>query len=256
MAGRKEKKGDKGPQKEREGLDFLTRLRIRDMILTGLITIAAVLANLPQEYVEDSMGVSHNTLLAVLAISVIFGLFLHMKFFFFLSVVVLIAGANMPEQIAEGISDATGFTISKVPIVLALVVMVGVALINQVVKLLPTGLEPRPKERSPEGVRALFYAIEKNNVGYARKVLAMNFDADLHHENGYTALGYSAAKGNPQMVELLLENGASPALVTKEGDTPIELALRFGHAEIADLLRQARQAGETTPEAEHAPQAS
>src|SRR5712664_114584 len=145
MAGRKEKKGDKGPQKEREGLDFLTRLRIRDMILTGLITIAAVLANLPQEYVEDSMGVSHNTLLAVLAISVIFGLFLHMKFFFFLSVVVLIAGANMPEQIAEGISDATGFTISKVPIVLALVVMVGVALINQVVKLLPTGLEPRPK---------------------------------------------------------------------------------------------------------------
>jgi len=33
-----------------------------------------------------------------------------------------------------------------------IVVMVGVALINQVVKLLPTGLEPRPKERSPEGV--------------------------------------------------------------------------------------------------------
>src|SRR5712664_4616637 len=141
MAGPKENK----QEKEREGLDFLTRLRIRDMILTGLITIAAGLANLPQEYVEDSLGVSHNTLLAVLAISVIFGLFLHIKFFFFVSVVVLIAGANMPEQIAEGISDATGFTISKVPIVLALVVMVGVALINQVVKLLPTGLEPRPK---------------------------------------------------------------------------------------------------------------
>jgi hypothetical protein len=234
---------------QKEKLDFLTRLRIRDIILTTLITITAVLANLPVDFAEESLGVSHDTLIAVLAISVIFGLFLHMKFFFFLSVVVLIAGANMPEQIADGISDATGFTVSKVPIVLALVVMVGVALINYVVKLLPTGLEPKPKERSPEGVRALFYAIEKNNLSYARKVLAMNFDADLHHENGYTALGYSAAKGNPQMVDLLLKHGASPALVTKEGDTPVELALRFGHAEIADLLRQARKAGETTPEA-------
>jgi hypothetical protein len=252
MAGRRDKKGDK----QRERVDFLTRLRIRDVILTTLITIAAVLANLPVEFAEESLGVSHDTLIAVLAISVIFGLFLHMKFFFFLSVVVLIAGANMPEQIADGISDATGLTISKVPIVLALVVMVGVALINYVVKLLPTGLEPRPKERSPEGVRALFYAIEKDNLTYARKVLAMNFDADLHHENGYTALGYCAAKGNPQMVELLLKSGASPALVTKEGDTPVELALRFGHAEVADLLRQARQAGEAAAEAPPSTQAA
>jgi ankyrin repeat protein len=44
--------------------------------------------------------------------------------------------------------------------------------------------------------------------------------------------------------------------VTKEGDTPIELALRFGHAEIADFLKQARQAAETAPEAEPAPQVS
>src|SRR5712671_6052020 len=171
---------------QKEKLDFLTRLRIRDIILTTLITIAAVLANLPADLAEDSLGVSHDTLIAVLAISVIFGLFLHMKFFFFLSVVVLIAGANMPEQIADGISDATGFTISKVPIVLALLVMVGVALINYVVKLLPTGLEPKPKECSPEGVRALFYAIEKGNLVYAQKVLSMNFDPNLHHDNGYT----------------------------------------------------------------------
>src|SRR3954467_8582905 len=201
-------------KKERkERLDFLTRLRIRDLILTTLITVAAVLANLPQEYAEGTLGVSHNTLLAVLAMLVIFGLFLYMKFFFFLAVVVLIAGANMPEQIADGISDATGFTISKIPIILALIVMVGVALINYVVKMRPTGLEPKPKEKSPEGVRALFYAIEKGNLVYAQKVLSMNFDPNLLHENGYTALAYSAAKGNPQMVELLLRNGAEPALV-------------------------------------------
>src|SRR5258705_3018053 len=192
---------------KKERLDFLTKLHIRDLILTALISVAAVLANLPQEYI-DAIGVSHNTLLAVLAILVIFGLFLYMKFFFFLAVVVLIAGANMPEQIAEGISDATGFTISKIPIILALIVMVGVALINYVVKLLPTGLEPKPKEKSPHGVRALFYAIEQNNLEYAQQVLSMNFDPNLHHDNGYTALTYSAAKRGTPMIELLLRNCA------------------------------------------------
>jgi uncharacterized protein len=227
---------------EREKLDFLTKLRIRDLILTGIITIAAVLANLPHEYVEETLGVSHNTLLAVLAVSVIFGLFLYLKFFFFLAVVLLIAGANMPEQIAEGISDATGFTISKVPIVLALVVMVGVGLINYVVKLMPTGLEPKPREKSPEGIKAMFYAIEKNNLVYAQKVLSMRFDPNLHHDNGYTVLAYAAARGSVPMIELLLRNGADPSQTTREGDTAVELALRFGHAEVADILKRARQA--------------
>jgi hypothetical protein len=241
---------------QKEKLDFLSKLRIRDLILTGIITIAAVLANLPHEYVEETLGVSHNTLLALLALSVIFGLFLYLKFFFFVAVVMLIVGANMPEQIAEGFSEATGFTISKVPIVLALVVMVGIGLINYVVKLLPTGLEPKPKEKSPEGVRALFYAIEKNNLVYAQKVLSMNFDPNLHHDNGYTALAYAAAKGNPQMVELMLRNGASAAQVTKEGDTPVELALRFGHSDVADLLKRARQADSSPAQEEPEPKAA
>lgn len=217
-----------------EKLDFLTRTRIREIILMGLITITAVTANLPKEYVEDSLGANHGALVAVLAAAVIIGLFLYLKFFFFLAVVLLTAGANMPEQIAEGLN------VSKVPLILALVAMVGISLINYVVKLLPTGLEPKPKERSPEGTRALFYAIEKDNMVYAQKVLAMNFDPNLVHENGYTALGFAAMKGNPKMVDLFLRNGADPRVTGKDGDTPVELALRFNHPEIADQLRRTR----------------
>ena len=43
------------------------------------------------------------------------------------------------------------------------------------------------------------------------------------------------------MVELLLRNGALASVTTREGDTPVELALRFGHADAADLLKRARQ---------------
>ena len=63
----------------KEKLDFLTKLRIRELVLMGLITITAVLANLPHEYVEETLGISHGTLLAVLAIAVIIGLFLYLK---------------------------------------------------------------------------------------------------------------------------------------------------------------------------------
>jgi hypothetical protein len=222
----------------KEKLDFLTRLRIRELILMGLMGITAVLANLPHDYVEDTLGVSHNALIAVLAIMIIFGLFLYLKFGLFVAVVLLIAGANMPEQIAEGLS------ISRAPIILALLALVGVGAINYFVRLLPTGLEPRPKEKSPEGVRALFYAIEKNNLVYAKKVLAMNFDPNLHHDNGYTPLAYAAMKGNPAMVEVLLRDGADPGITTREGDGPVELALRMGHAAVADLLKNARREAE------------
>jgi len=219
-----------------EGLDLLTRLRIRELILMGLILITAVMANLPDEYVGQTLGLDRGALVACLGIAVILGLFLYLKTGLFIAVVLLIAGANMPEQIAEGLN------ISKIPIVLALVALIGVGLINYVVKLVPTGLEPRPREKSAEGIRALFYAIEKNNLVYAQKVLSMNFDPNLHHDNGYTPLGYAAMRGSLPMIELLLRNGADPMQATKEGDSPVELALRFGHAEVADALKNARRA--------------
>ncbi|HEY5900447.1 MAG TPA: ankyrin repeat domain-containing protein [Burkholderiales bacterium] len=230
----------------KEKLDFLTKLRIRELVLMGLITITAVLANLPHEYVEETLGISSTTLLAILAIAVIIGLFLYLKFGLFVAVVLLIAGANMPDQIAEGLN------VSRVPIVLALVALIGVGLINYVIKLLPTGLEPRPKDKSPEGIRALFYAIEKSNLVYAQKVLSMNFDPNMHHENGYTPLTYAAMKGSAPMIELLLRNGADPSQTSKEGDTPVELALRMGHNEVADLLKQARRSAEAPAAAEEA----
>ena len=225
-----------------EKLDFLTRLRIRELVLMGLITVTAVIANLPEDYVKQTLGMDQTLLIAVLAIAVIFGLFLYLKFFFFVAVILLIAGANMPEQIAEGLN------VSKIPIILALVALVGVGLINYLVKLVPTGLEPKPKEKSPEGIRAMFYAIEKNNLVYAQKVLSMNFDPNLQHDNGYTPLAYAAMKGSVPMVALLLRNGATAAMTTRDGDTPVELALRFGHAEVADLLRRVRQGGEAADE--------
>jgi hypothetical protein len=233
-------------EKSVEKDDLLTRMRIREVLLFGLIVMAAILAQLPPETLED-YGINRNYLLGVLGCGIVLGLFFYLKFFFFLAVVLLILGANLDQQLADYVD------ISKIPLVLALVAMVGISLINYVVKLMPTGLEPKLKEKSPEGVRALFYAIEKSNLVYAGKVLEMNFDPNLQHDNGYTALAYAAMKGNTRMVELLLKNGADPSTVTREGDTPVELALRLGHAEVADVLKAARMAASGGGRAEPEP---
>ena len=230
--------------------DLLSKMRIREVLIFGLIALIAIVANVPKEYVERTLSVDYELLFGVLGSLVVIALFLYLKFFFFLAVVLLIAGANLPEQIAEG------FGISKIPLVLALVAMVGVSLINYIVKLVPTGLEPRSREKSVEGVRAMFYAVERNNLVYAQKLLSMNFDPNLMHENGYTPLTYAAMKGNSQMVDLFLRNGADPTARTKDGDTAVELALRMGHTEVADRLKRARQESEAGVTGQAQPQSS
>ena len=51
---------------------------------------------------------------------------------------------------------------------------------------------------------------------------------------------YAAARGDSKMVELLLRNGADVNMVSKDGDTAIELALRIGAQECAEILKKAR----------------
>ena len=45
----------------------------------------------------------------------------------------------------------------------------------------------------------------------------------------------SAASGSLEIVKLLLEHGVD---VLAEGKTPYQVALAFGHGEIAELLRE------------------
>lgn len=211
----------------------LNSKRGREIALVALVALAAVLANLPEE-ILDRVGIERDFLLGMLALSVFIALFLYLKFQFFFLVVLLAIAANMPGEVAENLG------IAKAPLIIAMATMVGFSLINYVVDLLPTGLEAKPKEQSAEGIKVLFYAIEKGNLVYAQKVLSQNFDPNLVADNGYTPLMYAAARGDPKMVELLLRNGANVNMVSNDGDTAIELALRIGSQECADILKKAR----------------
>jgi hypothetical protein len=214
-------------------MQFNVTVRTREWVLVALVAITAITANLPQPWL-DQASINRNLLLGILALTVFIALFLYLKFQFFILVVLLALGANMPGEISEGLG------ISTLPLVIAMALMVGISLINYIVDLLPTGLEEKPKEQSAEGIKALFYAIEKGNLVYAQKILSMNFDPNLKADNGYTPLMYAAARGDAKMVELLTRNGADVTVMSAEGDTAIELALRIGSQEVADILKKAR----------------
>src|SRR6266571_5163688 len=174
--------------------------RGREFALVALVALAAGLANLPEELL-DQVGIDRGFLLGSLELMVFIALFLYLKFQFFFLVVLLAIAANTPGEVAESLG------ISTLPLLIAMATMVGFSVINFVVDLLPTGLEKKPKDQSAEGIKVLFYAIEKGNLIYAQKILSQNFDPNLVGENGYTAT---------------------------------ELALRIGSQECADILKRAR----------------
>jgi hypothetical protein len=205
----------------------------REITLFILVALTAVMANLPEEMLER-FDVNRDFLLGLLALTVFIALFLYLKTQFFFLVVLLAVAANMPGEVAESLG------ISKWPLIIAMGTMVGFSLINYVVGLLPTGLEPKSREQSAEGIKVLFYAIEKGNLIYAQKVLSQNIDPNMVADNGYTPLMYAAARGDTKMVELLLRNGANVNMVSHDGDTAIELALRIGSQDCAEVLKKAR----------------
>ena len=215
-------------------MDFLQARKYKEWALVGLVGLATVFALLPTN-VAEQYGIDRGYVAAILGIVLVIALFLYLKFAFFIMVALLVIGANVTDSWSETLG------ISKLPLVIALIAMVGISLINYVVSILPTGLEPKPRQKSPEGIKAMFYAIEKDNLVYAQRVLAMNFDPNLLSDNGYTPLQYAAMRGNAQMVELLLRNGANVAQLSKDGESAVELALKLGHGEAADVLKKARQ---------------
>jgi uncharacterized protein len=215
-------------------MDFLQGRKYKEWALVSLVGLATIFALLPPNVAEE-LSINRAYIAALLGILLVIALFLYLKFAFFIMVALLVIGAN----VTDAWSDTLG--ISKLPLIIALIAMVGFSLINYVVSILPTGLEPKPRERSPEGVKAMFYAIEKDNLVYAQKVLSMGFDPNLQSDNGYTPLQYAAMRGNTQMVELFIRNGANAGSMSRDGESAVELALKMGHGEIADMLKTARR---------------
>ena len=121
-------------------MNIVLEKRIREGALVGLVGTMALVANLPQHWLER-IGVQADLLMAVLGVLVILALFLYVRFFLFLVYMLLIAGANIPDQWAAELG------LSREALLATLIVMVAMSLLNYSAKLLPTGLEPKKRKK-------------------------------------------------------------------------------------------------------------
>ena len=94
------------------------------------------------------------------------------------------------------------------------------------------------------GISMLDAAVLINHVSSARTLIALGARVNVVDEKSFTALMHAASVdfGDTGMVELLLASGADPTLKSKDGLTALELARKYGHTDIADLLVHARAA--------------
>jgi ankyrin repeat protein len=90
---------------------------------------------------------------------------------------------------------------------------------------------------------ALHHAVRHERVEAARLLLNRGADAEAKDQEGYSALHAAAQVGNVMLVRQLLEHAASLEsrcngfhYESKDGCTPLHLAVGYGHADVMEIL--------------------
>jgi len=107
--------------------------------------------------------------------------------------------------------------------------------------LLGLGAEVNAVSRNAMVVRPLHSAAAGRHLAVAQVLLAHGADVHAKSHGGWTALHSAADHGQIEFIRILLEHGALPDVRNDDGLSPLDLARRGAHSEVADLL--ARRGG-------------
>jgi ankyrin repeat protein len=88
---------------------------------------------------------------------------------------------------------------------------------------------------STEGDNALHWVVSRGEVSAAKALISAGIDINKAGDLGYTPLHLACMKGDAEMVQLLIANGAD-MFALSEGFSPFTKARICGHDNICELL--------------------
>lgn len=91
---------------------------------------------------------------------------------------------------------------------------------------------------SPYSGEFVIKAAGSGDVGLLRALLENGARIDSRSVGGMTALHAAAWCGQGRAVEVLLAGGADPEVLDDQGQSPADLAILYGHPDVAESLRK------------------
>lgn len=85
----------------------------------------------------------------------------------------------------------------------------------------------------------LIDAVQTDNLVRLQDLIDSGANLNEQDEQGWTALNWAAGKGNPAVVQVLVNNGADVFNAGRDQRTPHTIALAAGHVEVLDILQNA-----------------
>lgn len=107
--------------------------------------------------------------------------------------------------------------------------------------LLAAGADPDVPADNPMRVAPLHSTVTGGDLAAVRHLLAAGAAPDSRQQGGYTPLMSAAGAGREDLVDLLLEHGANPAVAAEDGRRAADLAQERGHPELAVRLTGASE---------------
>ncbi len=98
------------------------------------------------------------------------------------------------------------------------------------------GVGADPDIRNQNGLTPLFCAVDRSRYALARLLINVGADIATRGHLGRTLLHMSSRSGDIGLSRILLDRGASVNAGDSSGATPLDIAVWYGHTEIADLL--------------------
>ena len=108
--------------------------------------------------------------------------------------------------------------------------------------LLAQGASTEEASSNEMNVRPLHAAAARGDVEIVEMLLAAGADPDVRQQGGYLPLHEAARGGKTEIAHALVKGGARADLAEDTGKTAVDLAREGGHADLAEWLARSRKA--------------